>query len=203
MPFSLKGIPAINQFIGRQEDLKRIKDLFDKAPSRRKVVVLCGMGGIGKTQLAVEFLRMHKDDYTAIFWLDGSSEEQLRQSIADAARRIPREELDADTTAALKDSASEKDVVVRGVLQWLSLPTNTRWMLIFDNVDHDYLSETDDSSAFNIKRYFPTADGGSILVTSRLRSVLVDLGAGIDVEKMNSDDSRGVLQGGGSNTIPG
>jgi adenylylsulfate kinase-like enzyme len=38
---------------------------------RRKVFVLYGLGGIGKTQLAVEFARKHQSTFSAIFWLDG------------------------------------------------------------------------------------------------------------------------------------
>ncbi|KAF2135121.1 uncharacterized protein K452DRAFT_261056, partial [Aplosporella prunicola CBS 121167] len=202
--FSLKGIPAINQFIGRQADIKRIEDFFEPGKgtqSRRKVFVLYGMGGIGKTQLAVEYLRTHQNDYSAIFWLDGSSEEQLRQSLVNSAFRISQEELKADTLVALRDSTTEKGVVVRGVLQWLSIPTNTRWLLVLDNVDYDYLSKPHDPGAFNIEEYFPDIDGGSVLITSRLKILRQRFKNGLEVGQTNSDDSKGILTNNAGRTI--
>lgn len=204
--FSLKGIPAIDRFIGRQADIKRIEDFFQPgkgSQSRRKVFVLCGMGGIGKTQLAVEFLRTHQNDYTAIFWLDGSSEEQLKQSLVNAALRIPQKELNADTLTALRDSTTKREMVVRGVLQWLSIPTNTKWMLVLDNVDNDYLSEHKDPNSFNIEAYFPAVDTGSILITSRLKVVRRQLGNGLEVGQTNSDDSKRILESNAGELIQG
>ncbi|KAL1616049.1 hypothetical protein SLS56_011586 [Neofusicoccum ribis] len=197
VPFSLKGIPVIEKFIGRQEDVRRIEDFFQpgkRAQPRRKVFELYGMGGIGKTQLAVEFLRTHQNDYTAIFWLDGSSEEQLEQSLVNAAFRIPQGELNVDPLAALRDSTPERRVVVKGVLQWLSVPTNTKWLLILDNVDHDYLSEPKDPGAFNIEAYFPDIDQGSILITSRLKIVRQRLRNGFEVAQTNNNDLTGILE---------
>lgn len=206
MPFLLNGIPVIDQFIGREADIKRIQDFFqpgEEAQPRRKVFVLCGMGGIGKTQLAVEFVRLHKDDYTAIFWLDGSSEEQLRQSLMNAALRIPQQELNADTQAALTDSTSNMGVIIQGVIQWLSLPTNTGWMLVLDNVDHDYLSRPNDSSAYDIEKYFPGVDVGSILITSRLEIIRQHFRNGFRVGETNEDDSRRILESNADQSIQG
>lgn len=53
----------------------------------RKVAVVHGLGGIGKTQLVVEFARKHEGRFSAIFWLDGSSEASLKQSFVEAAQR--------------------------------------------------------------------------------------------------------------------
>lgn len=60
---------------------------------RRKVFVLHGLGGIGKTQLSVEFTRKYQTSYSAIFWIDGSTKQRLRQSIADLANLLPQDQL--------------------------------------------------------------------------------------------------------------
>jgi ATP/maltotriose-dependent transcriptional regulator MalT len=56
----------------------------------RKVMVLHGMGGIGKTQLAIHFGRLHKDDFSAVFWLNGKDQSILTQSLASIAPRLPQ-----------------------------------------------------------------------------------------------------------------
>lgn len=56
VPFSLTGIPAIPQFIGREEGLASLWAILDPLNlSSRITVVLHALGGIGKTQLAVAF----------------------------------------------------------------------------------------------------------------------------------------------------
>ncbi|KAK3935396.1 hypothetical protein QBC46DRAFT_397584 [Diplogelasinospora grovesii] len=50
--------------------------------------VLHGLGGIGKIQLAVDFTRRHKATFSAIFWLDGRSEDLLRYSMIKARESV-------------------------------------------------------------------------------------------------------------------
>ena len=66
--------------MGREEELIRMKEAFQDHGSQREVVLLCGLGGIGKTQLAVAFLKRHRDIYSAVFWLNGKNEDTLKQS---------------------------------------------------------------------------------------------------------------------------
>ena len=58
MPFSLKGLPCVRKFVARDQEMNDLKEnLFPKPTreTRRKVFVLHGLGGSGKTQLAIEF----------------------------------------------------------------------------------------------------------------------------------------------------
>jgi GTPase SAR1 family protein len=56
--------------------------------NNRACVVLYGLGGIGKTQLAIEYIRRHKEKYTAIFWLNANSQDSLKLSFRDVARQV-------------------------------------------------------------------------------------------------------------------
>lgn len=121
--FSLKGVPLVNRFVGRDAELLRLEDYFHpKTPSptrsltRRKVFVIYGLGGMGKTQLAIEFARKHESKYSAVFWLDGSSKDKVRQWFVHIAGRLPRDQIMADAAEALKHSNINVNVVVGGVL---------------------------------------------------------------------------------------
>lgn len=116
------------------------------------------------------------------FWIAGSTEEKLRRSIADLAQKIPQYQIPERAGSLPKDTAKDFDAIVKDVLKWFSKPSNNKWLLIFDNVDRDYLAQDKDSQAFNIKEYLPEADQGSILITSRLTSLWRLAGSSIKLE---------------------
>jgi ATP/maltotriose-dependent transcriptional regulator MalT len=57
----------------------------------RYIIVLHGLGGIGKTQLTIAYAKRHKDSYLAVFWLNIKDEDSLKQSFAKVAKQILRE----------------------------------------------------------------------------------------------------------------
>lgn len=156
--FSLAGVPEAQHFVGRAQELTHLKEEFQGDGSERKVVILQGLGGIGKTQLAVAFAKEHRSAYSAIFWLKGKDEDTLKQSLTKVARRIYDEH---PSSVLMKRAFETNDTnrIVDAVKAWLSIRRNFRWMLVFDNVD--------DPQAYDINTYLPEAHQGSILVTTR------------------------------------
>jgi hypothetical protein len=197
-------VPTVSQFVDRPVEMAAIKQLLlELSPTtssttlsatrrRRQVVVVHGLGGIGKTQLAVEFARKHHHRFSAVFWLDGSSEASLKQSFVAMVQRLPHDELMADGAALLNDAAVEADVAVRECQRWLSIQSNPHWLLIIDNVDRDH-HDRGDAQAYNVQTYFPHADHGSILITSRLAS-LQRLGSGVKVGTLSAEQARAILE---------
>lgn len=151
----------------------------------RKVAVLHGLG-VGKTQLAVRFARDHKNDFTAIFWLGAKDRDTVLQSLSSVLPQLPR--LD---TEMIDEEKVEKRA--RHVLRWLALEGNSRWLVIFDNVNQ-YVDSHDDNSqdGFDISEFFSTADHGSILVTSRLQA-LTELGMSFPVSKLETPEAIQLL----------
>ena len=157
----------------------------------RRTVVLHGLGGMGKTQLSVAYAKRHKNSYSAIFWLNIKDEDSLKQSFAKAARQILQEHPSASRIRNI-DINENFDGVVDAVKAWLSLPNNTRWLIIYDNYDNPKLSGNIDSTAIDIRRFLPESYQGSIIITTR--SSQVKIGHLIRIRKLeNVYDSLKIL----------
>lgn len=195
MNFSLNGIPVVERFVARDEEMRQLtKALLPTTdPLRRKVFILHGLGGIGKTQLSVEFTRKYQTNYSVALWIDGSSKERLRRSIADLAERLPQDQLSEGSRIYSQNGSTDVDEVVKDVLRWLSLSSNDQWLLIFDNVDRENSVQSGDPEAFDVKDYFPKADQGSILITSRLAS-LSQLGTQMKLEPVDEVQGARILE---------
>lgn len=168
--FALHGAPASNRFVDRQSDTDELeRSLLPRSRSLRtcrRIFVLYGLGGIGKTQLAADFARRHKGAFSSVFWLDGRSEDQLRQSLAGYASKIPKGQIPDRSRDAGLNSEKDVDLVVADVLDWLGRPDNVDWLLVFDNVDQDF-EQGNGTGAYDVRRYLP-GDHGSVLITTRL-----------------------------------
>ncbi len=160
----------MDKFVGRNTEITTLAQLMIPSSTNnmhRKVCLLHGIGGVGKSQLAAEFARKHQENFSAIFWIAGSTKEKLRRSIAALAQRLPQHQI-PETARSPEDNVKDFDAIVENVLKWFSRPSNKKWLLIFDNVDHEYSAQSEDPEAFDLKEYLPEADQGSILITSRL-----------------------------------
>jgi ATP/maltotriose-dependent transcriptional regulator MalT len=83
--FSFSDVPEIEHFVAREEELAEMHRTLCGDGSRR-TVVLYGLGGIGKTQLAIAYAKQYRDKYSAVFWLNIRDEDSLKQSFAKAAK---------------------------------------------------------------------------------------------------------------------
>ena len=127
-------------FIGRNDELEQMKTILlsDPDSSDRKVLVLGGMGGIGKTQMAIRYAKRHHTSYSSVFWVNATSESALRTSL----RRLAPQILLGQTVDQLDD-----DQLWAQISLWLSKLENSRWLLIFDNYD--------DPNQYQIEQYYP------------------------------------------------
>jgi hypothetical protein len=160
---------------------------------RQKIHVLRGLGGMGKTQLAVEFARRHHRRFSSVFWLDGRSEDTLKRSIASCAGRIPPDQIPETSRQYAVDASADIDAVVKDVMAWLARPDNTAWLLIFDNVDREYTAQGDDPNAYDVRGYLSGADHGSVLVTTRLVR-LEQLGDSQQLGKVSTAQGQAILE---------
>ena len=193
--FSLEGVPRASEFVGRPAEIAELERvLLPKRHScRQKILVLHGLGGIGKTQLAVEFALQHHRKFSTVFWLDGRSEDSLMRSIASCASRILEGQISELSRTYSIDGNGDINIVVQEVMGWLAQQDNTDWLLIFDNVDRDYSYHNSDPNAYDVRRYFSSANHGSILITTRLAK-LEQLGDSQQLGKVDQDQAEAILR---------
>ena len=176
--------------MAREEELTEVHEKLG-SDGRRRTVVLHGLGGIGKTQLTVAYAIRHKDSYSAIFWLNIKDEDSVKQSFARVAKQILREHPSASRLSSV-DVKGDLDEVVGAVKAWLSLPNNTRWLMIYDNYDNPKLLGNWDSVAVDILKFLPESYQGSVIITTRLSQVKI--GHLIHVRKLKDvSDSLEIL----------
>jgi MinD-like ATPase involved in chromosome partitioning or flagellar assembly len=147
------NIPARNtNFTGRDKDLKGLRE---ELQSRGRTIVLPltiqGLGGVGKTQLALEYAHRFRADYDIVWWMNCSQAQYVDASLADLGERL-RE--DFKVGVPKEGGVAE---VVQQVLRFLREGlTGQRWLLIYDNAE----------DIREVKRLLPEG-GGHVLITSR------------------------------------
>jgi NB-ARC domain len=164
-------------FVGRETELQEIGKALQpksKSPDRR-MLILGGMGGIGKAQLAVTYAKRHRSSYPSVFWLNANSESTLNSSLRGVANRI----LPPETVSQLDD-----DQLRVQISNWLSELDNDRWLLILDNYD--------DPGQYQIAEYYPSVAHGSVIITTRQPRRVN--GKQVKVKSMTkADDSLAIL----------
>ncbi|KAK5699199.1 hypothetical protein LTR17_023452 [Elasticomyces elasticus] len=131
VPFSGTEMRGVERFIGREGELKAMRAALVGDGSRR-MVISTGLGGIGKTQLAVAYAKRYKDSYFAVISLNIRDEASIKQSFATIAERILRYHPSASNVSSA-DSMATTDDIVKAVLAWLSESDNTRWLAVYES----------------------------------------------------------------------
>lgn len=151
LPFSSLG----DLFKGRDQEIERLRSSFGQSGHSMAITqaqTLYGLGGIGKTRLAIEYAWRSGDQYDTVFFVVAESSQALRQGLANLARPglldLPEYETGGEAET------------MEAVLCWLR--ENPRWLLILDNVDEK-------TAIRAVMRIEPTLKTGHVLITSRIR----------------------------------
>lgn len=144
-------------FTGREEILSSLSAQFQK----EQVVALSGLGGIGKTQIALEYAYKQRENYEEVFWVHADTSDALTSGYMEIARQL--------------NLLSQEPIdVVDRIKEWLK--KHTHWFLILDNADDLAL----------ICEFLPVPIGGHLLLTTRAHSTK-GLAYRLEVETMNQD----------------
>jgi tetratricopeptide (TPR) repeat protein/transcriptional regulator with XRE-family HTH domain len=167
-PHWLVPLPRNPFFTGREEILAALAAQLgvDQAVALTQSSALHGLGGVGKTQIALEYAYRHALEYSAVFWIGAETEESIVSSLL----RI------AEVLQVHGHDDKDQQCVIAAVQHWLS--THKQWLLIWDNVEDLTL----------LDRYLPSTRSGAILLTTR-RQVLGTLAQGLDLLPMEREEA--------------
>jgi tetratricopeptide (TPR) repeat protein len=143
--------PCNHFFFGRDDVLRRISAQFQagEATALSQPQAISGLGGVGKTQIAIEYAYRHCQDYQAVLWARAESTDALVSSYTAIATQLNLPEKDA----------RDQTCVVDAVKHWLH--THQAWLLILDNADDLTL----------VPDFLPPAISGHLLLTTRAQAI--------------------------------
>ncbi|MGH7601717.1 MAG: FxSxx-COOH system tetratricopeptide repeat protein, partial [bacterium] len=132
-------------FTGREQLLHDLRNTLTAEKAAALTQAIHGLGGVGKTQLAVEYAYRFSHEYEAVWWLAAESPATLAADYAALAQPL----------ALPEKEAADQNLAIAAVHHWLN--HHDGWLLVFDNAPevealHDYL---------------PQATTGHVLITSR------------------------------------
>ncbi|KAL4736629.1 hypothetical protein BDV11DRAFT_172696 [Aspergillus similis] len=162
-------------FIGRQKELHILNEwLRLSAGDQAARYLIQGMPGVGKSQLTLQLAKAAFDSKTFswVLWTPASTVEKVNQGLASLADRIRGPGSDASGQTSATN-------LTKHWLQHSHESTAERWLLVFDNVDH----ETSD----NLRRILPeTHPGGAVIFTSRYENLVANLASPVQREPLNT-----------------
>ncbi|KAF2633913.1 hypothetical protein BU25DRAFT_381757 [Macroventuria anomochaeta] len=207
-PSIMVPFPRDDTFVGRKDVLAKIQEIH-RSPALRghSRVALVGLGGVGKSQIAIEYAYRVREaaPHMWVFWVHASNAARFKQAYQEIAARVE-----------LPGRDDPKTNILRLVHNWLCDERNGRWLMIVDNADDDRVfasasaSVTDDlgsaaqgleptrETAAPLASFLPQVASGWILVTSRDLIAAVNLvGARhnvVQVEPMGERDALALLK---------
>jgi hypothetical protein len=151
-------------FTGREDLLERLHTQLQttQTAALSQPQAISGLGGIGKTQLAIEYAYRYRSEYQAVLWVRADTTEALNASYTEIARLLQLPQKDAQ----------EQEVIVQAVKDWLR--SRGGWLLILDNADDLAL----------VQAFVPPACPGRLLLTTRAQ-ILGKLARRLDVETLD------------------
>ncbi|KAF5536943.1 tetratricopeptide-like helical [Fusarium phyllophilum] len=168
--------PKITNFFGRKKESSSLHSALDHNSDdvRHRAVCICGPGGIGKTQLALEYAYSRKDQVDFILWINSESQVEIDRSFSAVSLEL---------RLAVAEDGSRQTHHKRLVLDYLQ-NSDQDFLVIFDNVE-----DFDDIR----KQCWPLSPHSSVLVTARAEIVAVDMVHCIEVPNLDETESLELL----------
>lgn len=154
-------------FTGRNHILTQLHTILEKEKTAAlsQAHAITGLGGIGKTQVAIEYAYRYGWEYQSVLWVCADSDEALISNLAKMAELLRLPESDA----------SDQKRAMEAVQRWLE--SLTRWLLILDNIEDLQI----------IDKFIPLRGKGHTLLTTRLQSTGT-IAHGIDLDVMEPEE---------------
>lgn len=166
------NVPQRNRnFTGRETLLERLQERLGSGVTAVLPEALHGMGGVGKSQIAIEYVYRHSREYRLIWWVPSEQESQIVQSLIELGEQMGLQ-------------AGSEMSAVPAVLDALRRGEPYRdWLLVFDNAENPR----------EVRKYFPSDGPGRIVVTSRNSQWSTDVSS-LEVDVFAREESVALLR---------
>lgn len=175
--------PRNPRFVGRQDQMTRLESLMSMPYGPMKIA-LTGLGGVGKTQIALELAYRIRDgdDKCSVIWISSVSQESVEQAYMSIAQHLQLPDV------------NPADVKMR-VKSYLSHERAGRWLLICDNADDMDMWVSRNHTTPSLSAFLPQSDHGSILFTTRNRKLAQQLAPShvIVLHEVDEETAKGIL----------
>jgi hypothetical protein len=203
--FGLQGMERNEHFCGREDVMARLDEILlpsrnassSPGSERTRAALLHGLGGVGKTAVAIEYAYSRRDDFDAIFWIHADNALKVDLSLAKITVQL-----------GLRGSNSPDDMTVHTIykrlaLSWLCNPTKVwvssrwgfrtnrsvvpaSWLLILDGVEEPEI----------LAPFQSVVSNGAILITSRnplAKTAISPEATEIELQCLNRSDAARFL----------
>jgi tetratricopeptide (TPR) repeat protein len=156
-------------FTDREELFQKLENELGPEGSNQATprIVLYGLGGVGKTQLVVEYAYQQQSSFDVVWWIRSDQSHTLVGDYAALATVLD----------LAKNTETDHNAAIDAAKQWLK--SNQRWLIIFDNADDPAM----------VSGYLPKVGKGGVLITSRSRVWRRHATAMLEVPTLSSDDA--------------
>jgi len=177
-----------NAFTGRDVQLDRLRYELSAESLRADTpvgkVFLYGLGGIGKTQIAQEYVHRYGSQYDLVHWIPAEQPNRIPQLLAELGLELG---IPGDTV----------DERVQATMNALQNGDHGRWLLVFDNVtesqDADGGTQHRDEGDTTVERYLPAEGPGHVILTAR-RSPHEENQIAVEVDAFHRSESVALLR---------
>jgi len=140
-------------FTGRIAELNALRaNLTRDDRAHPAAQLISGMGGVGKTEIATEYIHLHRHKYEIIWWIRAEQTDRVRDALVKLGQRLGVGPVSAE---------SVRDRTIAAVLETLASGRRPNWLLVYDNA----------AQPLELQRYLPACPpGGHIIITSRLQN---------------------------------
>ncbi|PGG99111.1 hypothetical protein AJ79_08675, partial [Helicocarpus griseus UAMH5409] len=174
------SFPKNPQFVGRQYEINQVEKFISVLDGPRELAIT-GLGGVGKTQVALElaYRIRDRDSECSVFWIPCTSLESVEQAYLSIAKALGIQ--DVKPTEAKEQVRNN-----------LSQASAGKWLLIFDNADDREMWIPDNNATTALKNFLPQSNQGHILFTTRNRQLAVDLAGHTVISIPEFDEETGM-----------
>ncbi|KAI8625843.1 acyl transferase/acyl hydrolase/lysophospholipase [Xylariaceae sp. FL1651] len=172
-------LPKNKHFVGRAEVLQQLRESIFSQGGHQRVAVF-GLGGVGKTQAALQIAYEAKDALGfLVLWLPAITNANFQQACTEVVKRLAIQ------------AANDEDP--REVLQnYLDSDKAGKWLLVIDNADEMEIVFGSSDEPGGIHRFFPDNDCGRILFTTRVYDVAARVAGdgAIELKEMGPEEAK-------------